>query len=58
MGPRLTWNVFLPIMDEVSVSLTYEFMPWMIATTTTRNPTETTIPRVVKKDRSLLLTRD
>jgi hypothetical protein len=33
-------------------SRTYAFIPWMIATTATRNATETTMPSVVKNDLS------
>ncbi len=55
MGPRRTWKVLVPIMLAVSVPLTYEFMPWMIATTTIRKATETRMPRRVKNDRSLLV---
>src|SRR2546423_13193853 len=36
-------------------SRTYAFMPWITATTATRNPTDTMIPSSVKNDRSLWL---
>src|SRR5205823_14557363 len=36
-------------------SRTYAFMPWITATTATRNPTDTMIPSSVKKERSLWL---
>ena len=54
IGVRLTWNVFAPISALAKFSLTYAFMPEMIATTATRNATETMIPSRVKNDRSLL----
>src|SRR5712692_7394610 len=36
-------------------SRTYAFMPWITATTATRNPTDTMIPSSVKNERSLWL---
>ncbi len=54
MGVRRTWKVLVPIIAPAILSFTYAFMPWMIATTATRNATETMIPRSVKKVRSLL----
>ena len=54
IGVRRTWKALVPITAPVMFSLTYEFIPWMIATTTTRKPTETMMPRSVKKERSLL----
>src|SRR5256886_14975427 len=36
-------------------SRTYAFMPWITATTATRNPTDTMMPSSVKKERSLWL---
>ncbi len=42
----------------VMFSFTYAFMPWMIATTVMRNPTETMIPRSVKNERSFALRMD
>ena len=53
IGERRTWNALVPIIAPVRFSLTYAFIPWMTATTTTRKPTETMMPRRVKKDRSL-----
>ncbi len=55
MGVRRTWNALVPITAPVRFSLTYAFIPWMTATTTTRKPTETMMPRRVKKERSLLV---
>ncbi len=55
MGVRRTWNAFVPITAPAMFSLTYAFMPWMMATTATRNPTDTMIPSRVKNERSLLL---
>jgi len=43
----------VPIIAPVRFSLTYAFIPWMTATTTTRNPTDTMMPSSVKKERSL-----
>ena len=54
MGARRTWKALVPIMAPVRFSFTYAFIPWMMATTTTRNATETMMPRRVKKERSLL----
>jgi hypothetical protein len=54
IGVRLTWNVFAPISALARFSFTYAFMPDMIATTATRNATDTMIPSSVKNDRSLL----
>src|SRR6266702_8212663 len=36
-------------------SRTYAFMPWITATTATRNPTDTMMPSSVKNERSLWL---
>src|SRR5437879_2452613 len=36
-------------------SRTYAFIPWITATTATRNPTDTMMPSSVKNDRSLWL---
>ena len=54
IGVRLTWNVFAPMRALARFSLTYAFIPEMMATTATRNATETMIPSSVKNDRSLL----
>jgi hypothetical protein len=43
----------VPIIAPVRFSFTYAFIPWMTATTTTRKPTETMMPRRVKNERSL-----
>ena len=52
IGVRRTWNALVPIIAPVRFSFTYAFMPWMTATTTTRNATDTMIPSSVKKERS------
>ena len=54
MGERRTWKALVPIIAPVRFSLTYAFIPWMTATTATRKPTETMMPRRVKNERSLL----
>src|ERR1035437_1326724 len=54
MGERRTWNAFVPITAPAMFSFTYAFMPWMTATTATRNATETMMPTRVKNERSLL----
>ena len=54
IGVRLTWNVLAPMRALARFSFTYAFMPEMIATTATRNATDTMIPSSVKNDRSLL----
>src|ERR1041385_7012016 len=54
IGERRTWNELVPIIAPRRLSRTYEFIPWMMATTATRNPTETMMPRRVKNERSLL----
>ena len=40
-------------MVSAMFSFTYAFIPWMIATTATRNATLTMMPSSVKNDRSL-----
>ena len=50
---RRTWNAFAPTMAPAMFSRTYAFIPWMIATTATRNATDTMMPSSVKNERSL-----
>ncbi len=54
IGVLLTWKVFAPMSALARFSFTYAFMPEMIATTATRNATDTMMPSSVKKERSLL----
>ena len=37
MGERRTWKALVPIIAPARFSLTYAFIPWITATTTTRN---------------------
>src|SRR5437764_14435826 len=55
IGSRRIWNAFTPTIAPAMRSRTYAFMPWITATTATRNPTDTMIPSSVKKERSLWL---
>src|SRR6266581_8344742 len=55
MGSRRIWNALTPTIAPASRSRTYAFMPWMTATTATRNATETMMPSSVKNERSLWL---
>ena len=41
------------MIAPATFSCTYAFIPWMIATTATRNVTETMMPSSVKNERSL-----
>jgi len=52
IGTRRTWKALVPMTAPVMFSLTYAFIPWITATTVTRNPTDTMIPSSVKNDRS------
>jgi hypothetical protein len=54
MGARRTWKAFVPTTAPAMFSFTYAFMPWITATTATRNATDTMMPRSVKNERSLL----
>ncbi len=55
MGVRRTWKAFAPTIAPPIRSRTYAFIPWMMATTATRNATETMMPSKVKNERSLWL---
>src|SRR5882672_1043066 len=55
IGSRRIWNAFRPTIAPARRSRTYAFMPWITATTATRNPTDTMIPSSVKNERSLWL---
>ncbi len=54
IGVLRTWNELAPMIAPATFSRTYAFIPWMIATTATRNVTETMTPSRVKNERSLL----
>src|SRR6185503_4784056 len=54
IGVLRTWKVLAPMRALARFSFTYAFIPEMIATTATRNATDTMIPSSVKNDRSLL----
>ena len=45
--------MFEPISASAMFSLTYAFIPWITATTATRNATLTMMPSSVKNERSL-----
>src|SRR6266568_4880666 len=55
IGSRRIWNAFRPTIAPARRSRTYAFIPWITATTATRNPTDTMIPSSVKNERSLWL---
>src|ERR1051325_11111982 len=52
IGVRRTWNEFDPTIALAMFSVTYAFIPWITATTATRNATLTMMPTSVKNDRS------
>src|SRR6266705_1443442 len=55
IGSRRIWNALTPTIAPAMRSRTYAFIPWITATTATRNPTDTMIPSSVKNERSLWL---
>src|SRR5258705_4808429 len=52
MGSRRTWNALTPTIAPARRSRTYASIPWITATTATRNATETMMPSRVKNERS------